>query len=126
SIRSPLFTILPAAAAILTIVSIPPAAAQVKGVSLQLTPYAGMAVWAKETNLADKPVLGGRAGLMFGFIGLEGTFGHVTSHTREGQGRYYSIFGDPNLPSYYNSPIVTDTKLNQFGGDVVLNILPGA
>ena len=116
-LRSRLSMLFLAAAALLALSAPRPASAQVKGLSLQLSPYAGEAVWAKETNLKDKPIFGGRAGLFWNFLGIEGTYGRVSSSTRAGEGRGYSI--DYTGFPYYVAPGIpgpeNDFKLTHLG-----------
>src|SRR4249920_1443452 len=50
--------------------------AEVTGVKLVLTPYAGITLWDQLVKLEEKAIYGGRAGLQFGrYIGVEGTYG---------------------------------------------------
>src|SRR5438046_386983 len=63
-------------AAIACVSVAPKAKAEVAGLHLNLTPYAGFATWDGETNVQDKFLYGGRVGLGFGrYIGIEGTWG---------------------------------------------------
>jgi outer membrane protein OmpA-like peptidoglycan-associated protein len=50
--------------------------AEVTGVKLNLTPYAGITLWDQLVKLEEKAIYGGRVGLQFGrYIGVEGTYG---------------------------------------------------
>jgi len=57
------------------------------GLHLNLTPYGGFGTWAKDVNLDDKPLFGGRVGLGFGrHLGIEGHYGWMKTHTEYGTG----------------------------------------
>jgi outer membrane protein OmpA-like peptidoglycan-associated protein/opacity protein-like surface antigen len=59
--------------------------AQVNGPHITLTPYAGGMNWDKKVNLNDRPVYGGRVGLMFSkYFGVEGAYDRVDSRTKAG------------------------------------------
>jgi OOP family OmpA-OmpF porin len=50
--------------------------AEVTGVKLTLSPYAGLVLWDQIAKYEDKPIYGGRVGLWFGrYIAFEGTYG---------------------------------------------------
>ena len=96
-----------------------PAAAQVDGVHVTISPYAGWTHWDDGVNLRDKPVFGGRLGLMFGrHIGVEGNYGFVPAETING-------------PTMYTPKVSVGTEvgadLHHYGGDLMLNLgLSGA
>ncbi len=97
-----------------------PGFAEVGGFHVNLTPYAGFASWAKETNLQNKAVYGGRAGFGFGrYIGLEGTYGVSSSKTE---------VNTLDLP--YVFPLAStaerDSKFKHWSADLLLNLVPTA
>ena len=97
-------------------------AAEVSGLHLNLTPYLGYASWAKETNMENDLLYGGRVGLGFGTrFGIEGSYGRSNSKTQEGDGgRAYVFPTDPaNVPQQ-------DSKFTHISADALLNILPGS
>src|SRR5690242_5428061 len=52
------------------------ARAEVGGLHLNITPYGGYGVWAKEVNLTNRGLFGARVGVGFGpYIGVEGSYG---------------------------------------------------
>lgn len=97
----------------------PSARAEVGGLHLNLTPYAGFNAWDGETNLQDKFLYGGRVGIGFGkVIGIEGTWGRNKSETEVGQGA-----------QAYSYPSVTPqqhSKFTHLAADLVLNLVPNA
>lgn len=95
------------------------ARAEVSGLHLNLTPYAGFVAWDGETNLQDKLIYGGRVGIGFGrVIGVEGSWGQSKSRTKSGQGFY--AYTDPS-----GAP-VQDSKFTHLAADLVLNLVPSA
>ncbi len=87
------------------------------GLHLNLTPYVGYGTWAKDVNLADKPMFGGRVGLGLGrHLGLEGYYGWMKTHTEYGTGD--SLFTAASL-----SP-QSDQSIQTYGADVTLNLFP--
>ncbi|HEX5030142.1 MAG TPA: OmpA family protein [Candidatus Eisenbacteria bacterium] len=97
-------------------------AAEVSGLHLNLTPYLGYASWAKETNMENDLLYGGRVGLGFGKrFGIEGSYGRSTSQTQEGDGGRAYVF--PTNPA--NVP-QQDSKFTHISADALLNILPGS
>ncbi|HTK69497.1 MAG TPA: OmpA family protein, partial [Candidatus Eisenbacteria bacterium] len=98
------------------------ALAEVDGLHLNLTPYLGYASWAKETNMENDLIYGGRLGLGFGKrFGIEGSYGKSSSKTQEGDGgRAYVFPTDPaNVPQQ-------DSKFTHISADALLNIIPGS
>src|SRR5678815_2670845 len=87
------------------------------GLHLNLTPFGGYAKWAKDVNLAGKPMFGGRVGLGFGrHLGVEGYYSWMTTHTDYGTGD--SLFTSASL-----SP-ETDQSIKGYGVDLTLNLFP--
>lgn len=95
-----------------------PAIAEVEGVHLNLTPYAGFPDIATHVNLEQKPVFGGRVGLMLGeYLGVEGTYGRMSSQTVA-----------DSLPWPVAPPPGQNIDMNlvHLGVDVLLNFMPDA
>src|SRR5690349_7219120 len=94
--------------------------AEVGGLHLNLTPYAGFAAWDGETNVQDHFLYGGRVGIGFGrTFGIEGTWGQTKSQTHEGfgaQGYATNLF--PLTPSQ-------DIKASHLAADLQINLVPG-
>lgn len=94
-----------------------PARAEVSGVHLNITPYAGFVSWADQTNVENKALYGGRLALMFGSrLGLEGSYGRSNAETLENEGGAPYTMGITS-PSQ-------DLKFTHWAGDLVFNILP--
>jgi len=87
------------------------------GLHLNLTPYGGYANWAKDVNLDNGPMFGGRVGLGFGrHLGVEGHYGWMSSHTIYGTGD--SLFTANSLTPE------TDQSIQFYGADLTLNLFP--
>jgi OOP family OmpA-OmpF porin len=79
------------------------ARAEVTGLKLTLSPYAGITLWDQLVQFEDSPIYGGRVGLMFGrWVGLEGTYGYSPTHHSVNPGG--------------------DTNATHIGGDLVINL----
>jgi OOP family OmpA-OmpF porin len=78
--------------------------AEVTGLKLTLSPYAGFALWDQLVKYEDTGIYGGRLGLEFGrWIGVEGTYGFCpTEHT----------LGTPT----------SKADVHQIGGDLIFNL----
>jgi len=93
---------------------------EVGGFHVNLTPYAGFANWARETNVDDKLIWGGRAGFGLGrYIGLEGNYG-ITSTQTEPSGGAEPWFVSPSLVPQQ------DIKVKHASADLILNLVPTA
>ena len=87
------------------------------GLHLNLTPYGGFGTWAKDVNLDDKPLFGGRVGLGLGrHLGVEGHYGWMKTHTEYGTGDSLFTAASLSAPS--------DQSLQLYGADVILNLFP--
>lgn len=96
-----------------------PAQAQIDGFHLTVTPYGGYSLWNDDTNFSDKPLAGGRLGLMFNpYLGVEGDFGFIFGETKEGSTPY------PLSPP--STPQAEDADLREFCAQFIVNILPGS
>ncbi len=85
-----------------------PASAEVSGVHLTISPYAGAAFWDDTMYLEDSIVFGGRAGLgLCSWFGLEGTYGLVPGNT--------SI-----------NATEPESDAEHIGADVVITLVPGS
>jgi len=73
--------------------------------SFELFPYAGYMLFDNDLQLKDKLGFGGKAGLYFGAIGIEGNFTYVKTEI------------DTTIPSAN-----LDMKVTNFGGDLVFRI----
>jgi len=90
--------------------------AEVDGIHLNLTPYAGFPDIATHVNLEQKPLYGGRVGLMFGkYLGIEGTYGRMGSSTIAGK-----------LPFVGDTTSTIDMDFQHIGADIVLNLMPNS
>jgi len=90
------------------------ALAQVDGVHVTITPYAGFTHWDDGVNLRDKPIFGGRLGLMLSRnIGVEANYGYVPAE---------AIFG----PTMYTPRVSVGPEvgadLHHYGGDLLLKL----
>ena len=87
------------------------------GLHLNLTPFGGYATWAKDVNLKDKPVFGGRVGIGLGrHLGVETYYSWMKTKTVYGSGD--SLFTASSLtPS-------SDQSIQGYGADVTLNLFP--
>ena len=72
--------------------------------TVEITPYAGYALWDKDIPVKDCLHFGGKLGAYFGMLGIEGNFG------------YSSLKGDPDETE--------KAKLMNPSGDLVLRFLP--
>lgn len=89
------------------------------GLHLNLTPFGGYATWAKEVNLDDKPFFGGRVGIGLGkFIGVEGYYSWMSTHTQGGQALYVDT--PPSVLSEFTYDI------QGYGANAYLNLIPGS
>lgn len=87
------------------------------GLHLNLTPFAGYGVWAKDINLANKATFGGRVGLGLGrHLGIEGYYGWM--HTRTEYGTGDSLFTTNSLTP------PADQSVKLYGADLTLNLMP--
>ena len=95
------------------------AAAQVDGVHVTLTPYAGWPKWDDGINFNDRPLYGGRLGLMLNrYVGVEGTFGRARSDTEIGTTFYVPAEG--SVPANLAHKI--GGTVNHFAADLILNL----
>ncbi len=79
--------------------------AEVTGVKLTLSPYAGLVLWDQIVKYEDKPIYGGRAGLWFGrYIAVEGTYGYC--------------------PTRSSASPPQNSKITHLGGDLVIHLTP--
>jgi outer membrane protein OmpA-like peptidoglycan-associated protein len=87
------------------------------GLHLNLTPFGGYATWAKDVNLDDKPMFGGRVGIGFGrHLGVEGYYSWMKTHTEYGSGD--SLFTAASLTA------PSDQSIQGYGADLTLNLFP--
>jgi outer membrane beta-barrel protein len=100
------------------------ARAEVGGVHLNLTPYAGFVVFGEDVNLQDKLFWGGRVGIGFGrTIGIEGSYGKSSTETKTDfryapyrpTDAYMTALG-PNEP--------VDAEFTHMALDLNLNLMP--
>lgn len=104
--RKPLASLLAAGAVAFVVASALAGAAraEVTGVKLTLSPYAGVTLWDQTVKLEERPIYGGRLGLQFGRrIGLEGTYGIA-----------------PTVAT--GAPFTGDITAHHVGGDLVLDL----
>ncbi len=97
------------------------ARAEVGGVHLNLTPYAGFVVFADSVNLQDKLIYGARVGIGFGrTFGIEGSYGKSDTDSKTGFGYrpYANPLVSPNQPA--------DAKFTHMALDLTVNLMPGA
>ena len=89
------------------------------GLHLNITPFGGYADWAKDVNLDDRPMFGGRVGLGLGrHLGVEGYYSWLNTHTHYGTGD--SLFvGSPASRSPHS-----DQSIRGYGADLTLNLFP--
>lgn len=93
--------------------------AEVGGVHVNLTPYAGFATWAKDLNLQDKLIWGGRIGLGLGkTFGIEGSYGISSTDTQQGGGTAPWVQFDTNAP--------LGADFTHMGGDLQINLAPSS
>ena len=93
------------------------ARSEVGGLHLNITPYGGYGVWAKEVNLNNRGMYGGRLGLGFGrYIGIEGSYGWMKTRTEYGTGD--SLF---TASSFTPS---TQQSVHLYGVDLMFNLVP--
>jgi len=76
---------------------------QASAASVEITPYAGYVWWDSELGLKDELHYGGKLGLYFGLLGIEGNFGYSAAKTD-------------------TDPAVDVTFMN-YGGDLVLRFV---
>jgi outer membrane protein OmpA-like peptidoglycan-associated protein/opacity protein-like surface antigen len=96
------------------------ARAEVGGLHLNLTPYAGFAAWDGETNVQDHFLYGGRVGIGFGRVfGIEGTWGQTKSQTHEGAG------AQPYVTDLFPLQASQDIKATHLAADLQINLVPG-
>jgi outer membrane beta-barrel protein len=95
--------------------------AEVGGVHLNLTPYAGFVTFSEDVNLQDKLIYGGRVGIGFGrVIGIEGSYGKSSTDTKTGFGyRPYVVSPAGLNPS-------TEAEFTHFAADLNLNLIPSS
>ena len=94
------------------------AMAQIEGFHVTVTPYGGWTIWDDKTNFWDKPMVGGRLGLMFGSrIGIEGDYAYILAELIDGPTPYDA--GDVGIGT-------VDAKLHHIGADLHFNILPSS
>ena len=95
-----------------------PAQAEIDGLHLTLTPYGGYSLWNNDTNFSDKPMAGGRLGLMFnGYVGIEGDYGFIFGETAEGSTPY---------PPSASGLEPKNADLQDLGAQIHLNLLPAS
>jgi len=93
------------------------ARSEVGGLHLNITPYGGYGVWAKEVNLTNHGLYGARVGVGFGrYVSVEGSYGWMKARTVYGT-------GDSLFTANSGTP-PTGQTLRLYGADVVLNMLP--
>ena len=94
------------------------ATAQIEGFHVTVTPYGGWSIWDNSTNFWNKPMIGGRLGLMFSrYIGVEGDYAYILAETIDGP--------TPYLPSTTGLGSV-DAKLHHLGADLHVDLLPNS
>jgi OmpA-OmpF porin, OOP family len=88
--------------------------AQVTGVKLTVSPYAGFTLYDQLVKLDDTVIFGGRVGLWFNnYVGVEGTYGYSptkSSLAPQGDVKFHHVGGDliVNLtPPYRVTPYIT-------------------
>ncbi len=95
-----------------------PAHSEPGGLHLNITPYVGWRVWAKDVNLANKPVLGARVGLGLGSrLGIEGYYSWMSTKTEYGTGDSLLYYGTALTPP-------SDQNVQGYGFDLTFNIAP--
>lgn len=91
--------------------------AQVNGVHVLIEPWGGFANYAKNVNLDDSGVFGGRVGLMLHrYVGIEGHYGFLKTDSFEGPLPWRTT---GSLP-------VKDVDVKHYGVDLALNLRPSA
>jgi OOP family OmpA-OmpF porin len=94
------------------------ATAQIEGFHVTVTPYGGWSIWDNSTNFWNKPMIGGRLGLMFSrYIGVEGDYAYILAETIDGP--------TPYLPPTTGLGSV-DAKLHHLGADLHVDLLPNS
>ncbi|MGH7723838.1 MAG: OmpA family protein [Candidatus Eiseniibacteriota bacterium] len=87
------------------------------GLHVNITPFGGYGVWAKDINLANKAMFGGRVGVGFGkYVGLETYYSWMMTRTEYGN-------GDSLFVANSTSPR-SDQTVNGYGLDATVNLLP--
>jgi outer membrane protein OmpA-like peptidoglycan-associated protein len=98
----------------------PVARAQVDGFHVTVYPWVGFFKPAKNTNLENEPIYGGKLGLMLHrYIGLEGHFARSSTETQHGTTHWTP---DP-LPG---TPVPVPVDVWHYGGDLVVSLRPSA
>lgn len=93
--------------------------AEVAGIHLNVTPYAGFATWSRNVNLQDKLLYGGRVGVGLGRVfAVEGSFGKSSTDTQEGNG--------PNAWVQFVPGSTVEAKFTHLAADVSVNLAPSA
>lgn len=91
--------------------------AEVGGIHVNVTPYAGFATWAREVNLQDKLMYGGRIGIGLGRrLAIEGSYGKSSTDTQSGNGN------EPWVESVLGNTV--EAKFTHMAGDLTLNLAP--
>jgi len=94
------------------------ATAQIEGFHITVTPYGGWTIFDNSTNFWNKPMAGGRLGLMFSrYIGVEGDYAYILAETIEGSTPYAT--GATGLGT-------VDGKLHHLGADLHVDLLPSS
>ncbi len=105
--------------AIATMSATRPAMSEPGGLHLNITPFGGYANWAKDVNLDNKPMFGGRVGLGFGrHLGVEGYYSWMKTHTNYGSGDSLFVV----TPASLSAP--SDQSIKGYGADLTLNLFP--
>jgi OmpA-OmpF porin, OOP family len=87
------------------------------GLHLNITPFAGQHVWAKDINLVNKPVFGARVGVGFGRnLGIETYYSWMSTRTNYGSGDSLWFTNSGTTP--------VDQSIQGYGLDLTLNLLP--
>jgi OOP family OmpA-OmpF porin len=111
-------TLVALATLLLPALTLPGAArSEVGGLHLDLTPYGGYGVWAKEVNLNNRGLFGGRVAVGFGrYFAVEGSYGRMKTRTLYGTGDSLFTFGSLT-PG-------TQQSLSLYGVDLLINLVP--
>jgi len=97
------------------------AASEPASLHLNITPFGGYADFAKEVNLDDRPLFGGRLGIGFGrYIGIEGYYAWMNTHTKSGPASVLWVTTPPAAGPE------EEVDIQRYGGDVILNLIPSS
>ncbi|MBI5838410.1 MAG: OmpA family protein [Candidatus Eisenbacteria bacterium] len=102
-------------AALATTLMVDPVPVHAQNVEITIMPYVGKTTWSKHVNIERKPIYGASVGaLLRGRVGIEGTFGMVSSNSVRGTA--------PWVDAAATGPSVKMKSL-QYGADLLYNFL---